>query len=236
MNTKTKVAVIAGIGSGFGEAMCKRLIEEGYQVAGLSRSTEWGMTLAEELGNDHYLHLACDLTYADQVNAAISEVEKQLGRVNAYIHNVARLHFQPFVETDPYVFESLWRTVVLSAVHGSQRVLPGMLENNKGMLLFIGATASVNVSVNFSAFGSAKFALRGLAQSLAREFGPQGVHVSHVLIDGVIWGKRARETFKMSQDQCVDPKALAETCMHLIKQDRSAWTNELDLRPDVEKF
>lgn len=236
MNNISKIAVVAGVGPGFGDAMCRRLIQDGYRVAGLARSIDWGSALSAELGSEHYLHVACDLTDSNQVNSAITEVEQQLGPVSAYIHNAARLHFQPFIETDPGEFESLWRTILLSAVHGSQRVLPAMLEQKQGVLLFIGATASVKTGANFAAFGSAKFALRGLTQSLAREFGPQGVHVGHLLVDGVLWGERARDTFKMTEAQCIKPQALAETCMHLIQQDRSAWTHELDLRPDVENF
>ena len=100
----------------------------------------------------------------------------------------------------------------------------------------IGATASVKASAGFSAFGSAKFALRGLAQSLARELGPRGIHVAHLIIDGVMWGERADERFQMQREQCLDPESVARTCLHLLEQERSAWTHELDVRPDVETF
>jgi NAD(P)-dependent dehydrogenase (short-subunit alcohol dehydrogenase family) len=124
----------------------------------------------------------------------------------------------------------------LGAVHGSQRVLPGMLRSGHGVLLFVGATASVKAGAGFSAFGAAKFALRGLAQSLARELGPRGIHVAHLVIDGVIWGERAAGAFGMTRAQCLEPDALAHTCLHLIEQDRCAWTHELDIRPDREPF
>ncbi|MEA3278102.1 MAG: SDR family NAD(P)-dependent oxidoreductase [Pseudomonadota bacterium] len=236
MTEPTQTAVVAGIGEGLGNALGRQLAEAGYRVAGLARGTKAGEALLESLGADRFLPIRCDLTDATQVGAAISEVEDRFGPVSVYVHNAARLHMQPFLETEPSELESLWRTVCLGAAHGAQRVLPTMLERKQGALLFIGATASVKAGANFSAFGSAKFALRGLAQSLARELGPQGIHVAHLIIDGVMWGDRARDSFKMSKDRCLAPEAVARTCMHLLEQDRSAWTHELDIRPDVENF
>ena len=142
----------------------------------------------------------------------------------------------PFLETEPAVFEDLWQTTLMGAVHGAQRVLPGMLERGGGAILLIGATASVKAGASFSAFGTAKFALRGLSQSLARELGPRGIHVTHLIIDGVIWSERARVQYGMTSEQCLKPESVADTCLHLIEQDRSAWTQELDIRPGVEAF
>jgi NAD(P)-dependent dehydrogenase (short-subunit alcohol dehydrogenase family) len=176
------------------------------------------------------------MTNAEQVNAAVAQAEARFGPASVYVHNAAAFHMQPFLETDPGVFESLWRTMCLGAVHGAQRVLPAMLEARQGALLFIGATASVKAGANFPAFGAAKFALRGLAQSLARELGPRGIHVAHLVIDGVIWSQRARDELRMSEAQCLDPRAVARTCVYLLQQERSAWTHELDIRPDVETF
>jgi len=188
------------------------------------------------LGEERFLPLSCDLTDAAQVDAAVGEVEAHFGPVDAYIHNVARLHRQAFVETAPGEFESMWRSICLSAVLGTQRVLPAMLERGRGSLLLMGATASVKAGADFSAFAAGKFALRGLAQSLARELGPRGIHVAHLVIDGVMWSERARDSFGMTEAQCLDPDAVAGTCLHLLEQQRSAWTHELDIRPDVETF
>jgi NAD(P)-dependent dehydrogenase (short-subunit alcohol dehydrogenase family) len=236
MTESPGTAVVAGVGSGFGTALCRRLAKRGYRVCGIARGTEVSRELAAELGPDRFLLLGCDVTDAAQVDAAVDKVEAQWGPVTVYVHNAAPFHIGPFADTDPTTFESLWRTMCLGAVHGAQRVLPGMLEVKRGVLLFVGATASVKAGASFSAFGSAKFALRGLAQSLARELGPQGIHVAHLVIDGVIWSERARNGFGMKQGQCLDADALARTCVHLIGQDRSAWTQELDIRPDVESF
>jgi len=236
MTTHPETAIVAGVGPGLGAALCRHLAAGGYRVAGLARGTAVCPDLTTELGSDRFQSLSCDITDAAQMDAAIVQIEAQWGSASVYVHNAAPFHMGAFADTDPATFESLWRVTCLGAVHGAQRVVPGMLEAKRGVLLFIGATAAVKAGANFSAFGSAKFALRGLAQSLARELGPQGIHVAHLIIDGVIWSDRARDAFGLQQAQCLDPDALASTCVHLIGQDRSAWTHELDIRPDVEAF
>lgn len=236
MTSDNKTVIIGGLGPGLGLALSNLLIDSGYRVAGLSRSDRAHSSLIAGLDSDSFMTVGCDLADVNQVSHAYKQIEDHFGPASVYIHNAAGLHMQPFNETTPDVFEALWRSMCLGAVHGSQQVLPDMLDKHMGTLLFIGATASVKAGANFSAFGSAKFALRGLAQSLARELGPQGIHVAHLLIDGVMWGERARNSFGMTQDQCIDPAAVAQTCLHLIEQDRSAWTHEIDVRPDVEAF
>jgi NAD(P)-dependent dehydrogenase (short-subunit alcohol dehydrogenase family) len=236
MTANPDTAIVAGVGPGLGEALCRHLANAGYRVGGLARGTSAGENLTAALGPDLFLSIGCDVTDAAQLDAAIGEVEAKWGPVGVYVHNAAPFYMGGFADTDPTTFESLWRTTCLGAVHGAQRVVPRMLESKRGVLLFIGATASVKAGANFSAFGAAKFALRGLAQSLARELGPQGIHVAHLVIDGVIWSDRARDAFGLQPEQCLEPDALARTCVHLIGQDRSAWTQELDIRPAVEHF
>jgi NAD(P)-dependent dehydrogenase (short-subunit alcohol dehydrogenase family) len=236
MTRHPETAVVAGVGPGLGTALCRHLAAAGHRVAGLARGAGAVEGPLSDLGPDRFLGLRCDVRDAAEVDAAIGQVEARWGPASVYVHNAAPFHAGTFLQTEPSTFESLWRTICLGAVQGTQRVLPGMLAARYGALLFIGATASVKAGANFSAFGAAKFALRGLAQSLARELGPQGIHVAHLVIDGVIWGERAREGFAMGQDRCLDPEAVARTCVHLIEQDRSAWTQELDIRPDVEGF
>ena len=236
MNSDNKTVIIGGLGPGLGLALSNLLIESGYRVAGLSRSERDHSSFTETVDSEHFITFGCDLSDQTRVSKACQQIEERFGPASVYIHNAANLHMQPFIETSPQTFEDLWRAMCLGAVHGAQQVLPAMLERHSGTLLFIGATASVKAGAGFSAFGAAKFALRGLTQSLARELGPQGIHIAHVLIDGVMWGERARDRFGMSQDQCIDPAAVAQTCLYLIQQDRSAWTHELDIRPDVETF
>ena len=231
-------AVVAGVGNGLGAALCRRLASAGYRVAGLARREEALSALAGELNRQghRFEALSCDLTDPASLALAIDQVEERLGPVSVYVHNAARLHIAPFLDTPPDEFEAVWRTICQGAIHGAQRVIPGMLEGGGGTLLFTGATAAVKAGSGFSAFASAKFALRGLAQSLAREFGPRGIHVAHLLIDGLIWGEQARDRFGSEEEACLSPDAVAQVYLDLIRQPRSAWTHELDLRPDVEPF
>jgi NAD(P)-dependent dehydrogenase (short-subunit alcohol dehydrogenase family) len=225
-----KTAIVAGVGDGLGVALCKRLLAEGYAVAGLSRTA----TPQPELG-DNYLPLTCDLTTPAAVDNAVASVERRFGAASVYIHNAAFLLRKDFLQTSTEDFSDLWQVVCLGAVNGVQRVLPKMLAAESGTILLTGATASIKAGAGFAAFASAKFALRGLAQSLAREYAPQGIHVAHIIVDGAIWGKQA-ENFGRTERDCLSPEAIADTYLHLINQHRSAWTQELDLRPDVERF
>lgn len=239
MSDKSRpVAIVAGISPGLGGALCRRLAGAGYRVTGLARMPDFGAILAQQINHEEPLFtaLSCDLTDPDAVAEAVARIESDIGGISIYVHNAARLLMAPFLETPPAEFEALWRTFCLGAVHGAQRVLPGMLERSSGKLLFIGATASVKAGAHFAAFSAAKFALRGLAQSLAREYGPKGIHVAHLVIDGVMWGDRAHDNFGMKEEQCLAPDAVAETCLQIIQQHRSAWTHELDLRPNGETF
>lgn len=233
MPNDNRPAIVAGVGGGLGAALCRALAATGRPVAALARTAP--SDLQEELGPERLMALACDVTDADQVAAAVDQAEARWGPPGAYVHNAAGFLQAPFAETPPADFEALWRVTCLGAVHGARRVLPAMAQGG-GALVLVGATASRKGGAGFAAFASAKFALRGLAQSLAREYGPRGVHVAHLVIDGVIRGERAREAFGLEDDQCLRPEAIAETCLHLIGQDPSAWTHELDIRPDREPF
>ena len=228
---KQKVAIVAGSGPGLGMSLCRKLTDSGYLVAGLTRTAKNEAALG-----DNYQSVACDLTKRASVNSAISEIENSFGIASVYIHNASNIIMKDFLDTTADDFTDLWETTCLAAVHGIQRVLPGMLENNSGTIVVTGATASIKAGAKFSAFGSAKFALRGLVQSLAREYGPQGIHFAHTIIDGVIWSKKAEEKYAMEKQNCLLPDSIAESYLHLINQDQSAWTQELDLRPNVEVF
>lgn len=230
------VALVAGIGPGLGAALCRKLADNGYRVAGLARSPEAGERLRQELGADRFLPLSADVGDAGTVQRAVRRIAKEWAAPGIYVHNASGFLMADFLDTEPADFERIWRVTLLGAVHGSRAVLPGMLEAGQGVLVFTGATAGVKAAAGFSAFASAKFALRGLAQSLAREYGPRGIHVAHAVIDGVIWGERARDGWGMEEAGCMHPEDISDSYLHLIRQPRSAWTLELDLRPDVEKF
>ncbi|MGD8569045.1 MAG: SDR family NAD(P)-dependent oxidoreductase [Gammaproteobacteria bacterium] len=228
---KKSVAIVGGAGPTLGLALCDALTESGYQVVALSRTNEGG----QKTKSSQVKFMPCDLTDEGQVFATIREIEENVGHIETYIHNLGGIARARFLESDARQFEQLWKLNCLSAYHASKAVIAEMIDNSGGNIVFVGATASLKGNAEFSAFAAAKFALRGLAQSLAREFGPEGIHVAHVVIDGVMWSERA-QGWGMKPEQCLQPKSVANTICHVVQQDRSAWTHELDIRPDVERF
>lgn len=240
MDTFTpQVVAIAGVGPGLGGSLARRFAREGCRVALLARSPECIGELANELRGKGSAVLAVptDVSQAEQVNAAFRSIREQLGSVDVLVNNASASgpFGQSFVEISPESFVHGWEVGVLSAFHCSQAVVPDMLKRRAGCILFTGATSSVRgAAITFS---SAKFGLRGLAQGLARQLWPKGIHVAHIVIDGVI---RERETELGAGNEggepLMNPAAIAEVYWALTKQDRSAWTLELDLRPDRESF
>lgn len=230
MPVDSKTAVITGFAPGLSEKLALGLIERGYKVAGLSRTCQF------ELANDAFHSFACDVGNGENVSQTFSKIKETLGPPSVLIHNAAQVHIGEFLETEPEIFERLWRVACLGAVQTAQAVLPDMLELGGGTIIFSGATASIKGSARFSAFAASKFALRGLAQSLARAYGKHGVHVVHTVLDGMIWGERADKKFGMPPSKCMVPEDIAATYLQLIEQRPSAWTHELDLRPSVEVF
>ena len=237
MKKQQPVAAVAGVGPGLGAAVCRKLAAAGYAVAGLARSTEFGDKLSAEVcaAGGTMTFVASDLTEAAAVESGFKAVETRLGVPSVLVYNAGNFLMAPLAETTPEEFQKLWALNCLGAFLCARRVVPGMLKIG-GTIIFTGATAAVKAAANFAAFGSSKFALRGLAQSMARELGPQGVHVAHVVIDGIIWTPRTGELHGLSESQCLKPEAIADTYLHLIHQDRSTWTHELDVRPDGESF
>lgn len=235
---KAKVAVIAGAGEGLGASLCRLLAEKGYNVAAVSRSTKVADQLQKELerSKGSLVHFPCDVTDRSQVIAAFGKIRDTLGMPRVLIYNPGAFSMGGFLQTEPHEFERCWRINCLGAVHWCRSVIPGMIDAGGGAIIVSGATAAVKGSANFSAFSQSKFALRALCQSLAREFGPKGIHVAHVIIDGVIFMERTARGFGATKKTALDPDAIAQTYLHLIEQDRSAWTQEVDLRPDIEKF
>jgi len=229
--TKTqKTAVIAGVGPGLGASLCRAYAAEGYRVYALARSNK-----GEELGEGARF-IPTDLTNEVAVKEAFKEVIAETGRVDNAVYNASSMIISEFAGLTAADFEALWRVSTLGAFLFAQEALKPMAAAGQGALLFTGATASVKGGAKFAAFASAKFALRGLAQSLAREYGPKGVHVVHTLIDGILWSDRARDQFGMTEETSMDPDAVAAVYLDAAGQHPSAWTHEFDLRPYCEKF
>lgn len=232
------LAIVTGVGPGLGAALCRHFCANGISVAGLARSTEFGTELERELVDcdGSFRFYRCDVTDPASVPVVIERIRSELGTISILIHNAGAVKIAAFLETPVEDFKRLWEVNCLGAAIAAGAVLPGMLSNGGGTMIFTSATAALRGSANFSAFASSKFALRGLVQSLAREFGPKGIHVSNVIVDGLIWGPKAEDRFGALQDQCLNPDEIAAQYLNLIKQDRSVWTQELDLRPYSETF
>jgi NAD(P)-dependent dehydrogenase (short-subunit alcohol dehydrogenase family) len=234
-----EVAVVAGVGPGLGASLARRLATAGCRIGLLARTSEFIEALAIELRDkgSQTLAVPADVSQPDQVATAFRSIREQFGPVDLLINNASASgpFGQPFTEITADSFVRGWQVGVLGAFLCSQTVVPDMLVKGSGCILFTGATSSVRgAAITFS---SAKFALRGLAQGLARELWPRGIHIAHVIVDGVI---REREIGPGIEDQAgeplMNPAAIAEVYWDLAKQDRSAWTLELDLRPHREKF
>lgn len=236
--SEQKVAVVVGVGAGLGAALARRFAQE-YAVALLARKEEYLATLAKEIGSagGRALAVPTDVSQAAQIEAAFTTIRRELGSPDVLLYNAAMRPFGRLMETKPSTFENTWRVGCFGAFLCAQQVVPDMLAKGQGVILFTGATAGVKPFPTSAAFGPAKFALRGLAQVLARDLGPQGIHVAYINVDGAIDMPIIRQRFPHLKDEdMLKPGAIAESYWHLAHQDPSAWTQELDVRPFKEKF
>lgn len=239
MGDGKKVAVVVGVGPGLGQAAARRFAHGGLSVAMMARDAAKLEPLRQELEKEgrEAIAVRCDATDEASVRDAFAKVRSELGDPSVLVYNAGAFHMGGLLEVSPKDFESAWRVTALGAFLSAREVAGAMVSRGEGTMIFTGATASVRGSARFLALASPKFALRGLVQSIARELGPKGVHVAHVLIDGQIDLPRTRAMFPERGDETfLAPAAIAETYWHLHTQDRTAWTHELDLRPAVEKW
>jgi NAD(P)-dependent dehydrogenase (short-subunit alcohol dehydrogenase family) len=231
-----RVAVVAGVGPGLGAALVRKLVQGGCRVGMFARSPEFIGKLAAELGAAA-LAVPTDISNANQVAAGFRSVRRQLGPVEILISHASGSVGEGLIKTTAAQFEQSWRVAALGAFLCAREAVPDMLERGGGAIIFTGATSSVRGRGGAVAFSSAKFAVRGLAQSLAVELWPKGIHVAHVIIDGVIDTTNVRKTYKPSaKEPLLKPEAIADAYWNLIQQDRSAWSLEIDLRPHNEAF
>src|SRR5215213_8035182 len=234
-----KVATILGVGPGLGAAIARRFAGEGFAVALMARREESVAAVREEVEDSggEVLLVTTDATDPDSVATAFERVRAELGDPEVFAYNAGAFQMGGVLEVSPAKFDACFRANCAGAFYAAQQVLPAMVEAGRGTVLLTGATAALRGSARFSALAVGKFGLRALAQSMAREFGPRGVHVAHVIVDGQINTPRMRE---MSPDReehtMLSPDAIAETYWQLHSQDLTAWTLELDLRTAVESF
>lgn len=222
------MAVVAGANSGLGSELCARLVRRGFQVAALGREAALAAVRRDV---PSAMPLVCDFGVAGEVDEAFGRLEKVWGAASVVVYNAHRIELRAFEDTSLALFEESWRANCYGAFVVARRALPGMLQQGGGTLMFSGATGSRRGGARAAAFSSSKFALRGLAQALAREYTSSGVHVAHVVLDGLIWSERTRQRFNPEERHCMSAAAVAEAYLAVIEQDRSAWTSELDLRP-----
>jgi NAD(P)-dependent dehydrogenase (short-subunit alcohol dehydrogenase family) len=234
-----RVAAVLGVGPGLGAAVARRFAGEGFCVALMARREESVAGVREEIegGGGTALSFSADATDPDSVAASFERVRGELGDPEVFVYNAGAFQMGGILDLSPQQFDKCFRANCAGAFYAAQQVMPAMVEAGRGTIVLTGASAALRGRANFSALAVGKFGLRALAQSMAREFGPQGIHVSHVIVDGQINTPRAREMFPDRADHTLlSPDAIAETYWHLHSQDPTAWTLELDLRPAVESF
>ena len=238
MENKKGVAVVVGVGPGLGAALARRFATE-YSVAILARKAEYLKSLAGEIRRDggNALEVVCDVSDPVRVSAALGEIRAKLGEVDLLIYNAGSGKFGSIADITPEQYASDWRVNALGAFVAAKEVAPAMLARGRGVMLFTGATAGIKAGPRSVSFGPAKFAMRGLAQALARDLGPKGIHVAWINVDGSIDIPGARGLKPgLNDGDFLKPAAIAETYWHLAHQDPSAWTMELEVRPFKEKF
>ena len=220
-----QTAIVVGVGPGLGAALVRRFSSEEMNVAMVARQADRLASLAKETGARAY---GCDATVETAVGDLFAAVERDLGKPQLVVFNAGGFVRKPIAELSVDDMEHAWRSNCLGGFLVGRAAAQAMLSGGSGTIIFTGATAAMRGGANFAAFATGKFGLRALAQSMARELGPKGIHVAHTIIDGQI-GDNAEGT-KLA------PAAIADAYWHLHRQAKSAWTQELDLRPWSEKF
>ncbi len=227
-----KSALIVGAGSGLSASLAHSFAKAGMAVALAARSPQKLAEFATATGARTY---NCDAAKRDEVEALFATLDSEGNAPDVVVYNPSYRVRGPLIDLDPAEVE---KTIAISAFGGflvAQAAVKRMLPCKEGALLFTGASASVKGYAQSAAFAMGKFALRGLAQSLARELGPQGIHVAHFIIDGGIRSAR-RPVEADKPDALLDPNAIAQSYLQVLEQPRNAWSQEVELRPWVEKF
>lgn len=240
-----RAAVVVGVGAkaGLGAALARRFAREGLNTYVAGRTSERLEAITAEIGQTGGVAypVVTDVTNESDVAQLFALVSKDNATPELVVYNVGGNAMVPLLDAKPEFFESIWRQNALGGFLVGCEAVRAMVPHGRGTLIFTGATASLRARPPFTAFAAAKAALRAVAQGLAREFGPQGIHIAHVVIDGVIAGDFARNRFPdfvqaKGEDGLIEPDAIADTYWALHVQAPSAWAHELDLRPFKEPF
>lgn len=240
---RAPVAVVIGAGDATGSAVARRFAKEGFTLCVTRRSVEKLSALVSDIeaAGGVVKPFGCDARVEQEMVELFAHIEKDIGAIEVVVFNIGgNVHFS-LLDTTERVYRKVWEMGALSGFLTGREAAKVMIPREKGTIIFTGATASVRGAKGFSAFASAKFALRALAQSMARELGPAGIHVAHTIIDGVIDTAFIRDNFPeryalKDQDGILNPEHIAEQYWQLHCQPKDCWTHELDLRPWLETF
>jgi short-subunit dehydrogenase len=237
------VCLVIGAGDATGGAVARRFAREGYVACVTRRSVEKLSTLIEQIETDGGKAHAfgSDARKEEEVIALIEKIEETIGAIEVLVFNIGANAPCSILEETSRRYFKIWEMSCFAGFLNGREVAKRMVTRGRGTIIFTGATASLRGSANFAAFAGGKHALRALAQSMARELGPRGIHVAHSIIDGAIDTEFIRENFPeryalKTQDGILNPDHIADAYWMLHSQPRDAWTHELDLRPHMEKF
>jgi NAD(P)-dependent dehydrogenase (short-subunit alcohol dehydrogenase family) len=243
MPKNTKVALIIGAGDAIGSAIMRKFSQKGLTVCGARRHGKKLDALVAELTADGRpaFNFSCDARREDAIEKLFATIESSIGEIDVVVFNVGANVPMGLLQTNSKKFFKIWEMSCYAGFLSGREAARYMLRRQRGTIMFTGATASVRGSAGFAAFASAKHGLRALAQSMARELGPQNIHVAHVVIDGGVDTEWVRDNVsdfehRKSQNGIINPDDLAENYIWLYQQPSNAWTFELDLRPWQEKW
>ena len=235
MSMPNPVVVVAGVGPGTGAAIARRFSRGGYAVAMLARSRDRLIALEREIeGARAY---PCDVTDEAALQRTLDAVSAEQGTPKVLVHNAVGGTFGNFLEIDPEVLNRNFQVNTMALLHLARRLAPAMVAAGEGAIITTGNTSAIRGKAGFAGFAPTKAAQRILAESIAREVGPKGVHVAYVMIDAVIDLEWTRQMFPNAPDEFfIKPAAIAEEVWHVVQQDRSAWSFNVEVRPFVEKW
>lgn len=229
------LALVTGVGPGTGSAIVRRLAAGGYSVAILARDAERLASLERDVAETKAY--PCDVTDTEQLDRTVAAVQHDLGSPSVLVHNAVGGAFGSFQDIDPQILERNFQVNVMAFLHLARRLAPAMVERGEGTIVATGNTSALRGRANFAGFAPTKAAQRILAEAMARDLGPKGVHVAYVVIDAVIDLAWTRKRYADRPDSFfIKPAAIADEIWHLIHQDRCAWSFNVEIRPFGETW
>jgi NAD(P)-dependent dehydrogenase (short-subunit alcohol dehydrogenase family) len=232
-----ETAIVFGVGPGLGWALTRRFVTENMRVGAVARDEEKLNALIKSEGGHDVRLYAADVSNSEDVLRVFESVDREFGEPDLVVFNAGAFQKNNVLDIDPADFERCWRIGCLGGLLVGQAAARRMVKRGHGTIIYTGATAALRGSAGFANLAVPKFGLRALAQSMARELGAQGVHVSFTIIDGQIESERYRHLIdERGEDSLLAPDAIAELYLQLHRQPRSAWSHEVDVRPWSEKF